>query len=270
MRLLRRILVALVVLALLAYGGFIAGLYFLQRDFQYDPKGAVTALADAGLPDSVEAVQIPTADGTLLNGWYGFPQPGKPVILYYKGNAGSFSSEHERFAQFMADGYGFLAFDYRGFPASPGTITQDHILEDALAAYDFLGQGNFPIVIWGRSLGSGPATYVASLRDADALLLETPFLSTETVAQERYPFAPIGLLMADKFPVNEWIKNVDEPVFIAHGDADTTIDVSNGRRLYDLVFKKYDLWIEPGANHSDLWARGIWAKAKAFFQSVGD
>lgn len=114
----------------------------------------------------------------------------------------------------------------------------------------------------------GPATYVASVREADALLLETPFLSAVNVAFERYPYLPVGLLMDDQFPVNEWITKVEEPVFIAHGTADQTIGVTNGERLYQIVPHKYDLWIEPGADHGDLWARGIWSKAKTFFEDA--
>ena len=56
-----------------------------------------------------------------------------PVIMYFRGNAQSFSREHERYGAFVADGYGFLAFDYRGFPASPGVLSQDNVLKDAIA-----------------------------------------------------------------------------------------------------------------------------------------
>ena len=82
--------------------------------------------------------------------------PGKPVILYYRGNARSFSREHERFEQFVADGYGFMSFDYRGFPGSPGEVTEENVLADGLAAFDWLEAKGFPILIWARSLGSGP------------------------------------------------------------------------------------------------------------------
>ena len=149
-----------------------------------------------------------------------------------------------------------------------GEITEQHVLDDAIAAFDWLQAKGQPIVIWGRSLGSGPATYVASTREADALLLETPFLSAVTVAFERYPFLPVSLLMDDQYPVDTWIKTVDEPVFIAHGTADQTIDVSNGERLYKLVPHKYDLWIVDGAGHSALWDAGIWEKAKVFFEDA--
>lgn len=264
MKLLVRILVGLGAVLVLAYAAVVGYMFFNQRALQYDAQGEITALADAALPEA-EPVAIPSGDG-VINGWYQAPQAGKPLIIYYKGNSGSFSEEHERFEQFVADGYGFLSFDYRGFPMSPGSISQDGILQDALAAFDWTERKGFAVLIWGRSLGSGPSTYVASMRDAEALLLETPFLSAATVGSERYPYLPVALVMQDQFPVNEWIVDVTEPVLVAHGTADHTIDVSNGERLYALVPNKDELWIEPGADHGDLWDRGIWGHAVPFFE----
>ena len=192
-----------------------------------------------------------------------------PVILYYKGNSKSFTEESERYERFVAEGYGFLAFDYRGFPASPGEISETNILTDALAAYDWLDAvTDAPILIWGRSLGSGPATYVASEREAEALLLETPFLSAVSVAAERYPILPVGLVMQDQFRNDLWIKDVTEPVLIAHGTADRTIGVSNGERLHALAPNPDELWIVEGADHSDLWKAGIWGHAEPFFEKA--
>lgn len=264
MKLLRRILLGAVILVAVLYAAAIGYMYFNQRALQYDAQGPVTPLADTPLAGA-EDIAVPSGDG-VVHGWYQAPQPGKPLIVYYKGNSGSFTKEHERYEQFVADGYGFVAFDYRGFPASPGTISQAGVLEDATTIFDWAATKGFPLVIWGRSLGSGPSSYVASVRDAEALLLETPFLSALTVAWERYPFLPVGLVMQDQYPVNEWIGDVAEPVLVAHGTADRTIDVSNGERLYALVANKDELWIEPGAGHSDLWDRGIWSHAEPFFE----
>ena len=264
MKLLRRLLVAVVILIAVAYIGAIGYMYFNQRALQYDAEGPVTALSETAL-SGAEDIAVPSGNG-VVNGWYQAPHPGQPLIVYFKGNSGSFSKEFERYEQFVADGYGFVAFDYRGFPASPGSISQDGILEDATSVFDWAAAKGFPLVIWGRSLGSGPSTYVASIRDARALLLETPFLSAVTVAGERYPFLPVGLVMQDQFPVNQWIASVTEPVLVAHGTADTTIDVSNGERLYALAPNKDELWIEPGAGHSDLWAHNIWSHAEPFFE----
>ncbi|MCS6760612.1 MAG: hypothetical protein MO846_00355 [Candidatus Devosia symbiotica] len=264
MKLFVRIVLVAVIALVIAYAGVVGYMYVNQRALQYDVEGPITALAETPLSGAM-AVSIPSGDG-VINGWYQAPSAGKPVIIYYKGNSGSFSEEYKRFVQFVADGFGFLSFDYRGFPMSPGEISQAGILEDATNGFDWANQQGFPIVIWGRSLGSGPATYVASVRDATALLLETPFLSAATVGAERYPYLPVALVMQDQYPVNQWIVNVSEPVLVAHGTGDVTIDVNNGERVYELVPNKEALWIEPGAGHSDLWDRGIWTHAQPFFE----
>ena len=267
MKLFRRLLIALLALIVLGYAGIVAYMYLNQRALQYSARGDVFSLTDTRLAGATE-VAIGEADG-LVNGWYQPPRAGMPVILYYKGNSGSFSEEHERYEQFVAEGYGFLAFDYRGFPASPGTISEANILADALAAFDWLdAETDAPILIWGRSLGSGPATYVASQREAAALLLETPFLSAVGVAAERYPILPVSLVMQDQFRNDLWIRDVDEKVMVAHGTADRTISVSNGERLHALAPNPDQLWIVEGADHSDLWEADIWTEAKAFFEKA--
>ena len=170
MNILSRVIIAAAVVAVLGYVGVMGDFFIRQRDFQYDRSGRLLELAETALTNA-ELVAIPTGGGASLGGWYAPPAAGKPVILDVRGNTGSFSREHERFEGFAADGYGFLGFDYRGFPGSPGEITEEHALEDSLAAFDWLQQKGHPIVIWGRSLGSGPATYTAARREARALLL---------------------------------------------------------------------------------------------------
>lgn len=264
----KRIATGVVVVGVLAYLGVLAGLYFLQRDFQYDRSGRMFTFAETQLT-AAELVSIPGADGSALAAWYQAPQPGMPVILYFRGNAQSFSREHERYEAFVADGYGFLAFDYRGFPGSPGEVTEENVLADAEAAYGWLAAKGLPIVLWGRSLGSGPATYIASRHDTGALVLETPFLSAVAVAADRYGFLPVGLLMHDQYPVNEWIADVAEPVWVAHGTADRTIGYTHGERVYDLAPNKDELWIVEDAGHGDLWDHGIWDEVRAFYERVG-
>lgn len=264
MKWLRRGAIGLLAVAALAYVMVLGAMYVFQRDFQYDRSGRMFALSETKL-DKAELVSIPTSDGSPLAAWYQPPAEGKPLILYFRGNAQSFSREHERYEAFVADGYGFLAFDYRGFPGSPGALSEQNILADGLAAFDWARAKGFPIVLWGRSLGSGPATWVAKEREADALLLETPFDSAVSVGMDRYWFLPVGLLMFDQYPVDTWIKDVAEPVFVAHGTADRTIGVQHGQRLYALAPNPDGLWIEEGADHGDLWARGIWEQAKVFF-----
>ncbi len=268
MKWLRRALVAVLVVVVLAYAGATGFMYFMQRSFQYSPEGKFLDLGET-LLKTAEVVEIPTSNNETIRGWYAPPSiPGKPLIIYYKGNSDSFSEEHIRYEQFVADGFGFLAFDYRGFPASPGVLNEDNVLKDAIAAFAFAQTKGFPIVIWGRSLGSGPATYVASERDADALFLETPFDSAVSVGKDRYWFLPVDWLMQDQYRVDQWITKVEEPVFVAHGTADTTIGYAHGQRVYELAPNKAGFWTVEGAGHSDLWKAGIWTQAKPFFEAA--
>ena len=270
MKWLRRVALIVVVLAVLGYLGAAGYMYVFQRSFQYEPDGKFLALGET-LLKTAEIVEIPTSNRERIRGWYAPPsQPGKPLIVYYKGNSDSFSNEHERFEAFVDDGYGFLAFDYRGFPASPGLLTQENVLKDAIAAFAWAGTKGFPLVIWGRSLGSGPATYVASERDAEALVLETPFDSAVAVAKDRYWFLPVDWIMLDQYRVDQWIADVEEPVFVAHGTADKTIGYSHGARVYELAPNKAEFWTVEGAGHSDLWDAGIWGKVKPFFEQAVD
>lgn len=265
MKWVKRIAVAALAVAVLGYGAVLAYFYLNQRNIQYTREGAITDLAATTL-SGAEAVSIPSEGGAQLAGWYQAPSAGKPLILYFRGNTGSFTREHERYERFVADGYGFLAFDYRGFPGSPGDLTEEHLLADALAAFDFAATKGVPIVLWGRSLGSGASTWVAKQREADALFLETPYLSFVKIGTDKYPFLPIGLLLDDQYPQEQWIADVTEPIYVAHGTADETIAVYQGEALYQLAPNKDEIWIEPGGTHTDLWERGEWERARAFYE----
>ena len=146
MKLLRRIAVGLLAGIVLAYVAVLVLMYVFQRDFQYDRSGRLIELAETAL-NTAELVTIANEDGSSVSGWYAPPADGKPVILYFRGNSQSFSREHERYAAFVADGYGFLAFDYRGFPASPGELNEPNVLADSLSAFDWLGEKGFPVVL---------------------------------------------------------------------------------------------------------------------------
>jgi fermentation-respiration switch protein FrsA (DUF1100 family) len=263
----RRWLIGIGIAVVVLYGTVVGGMALFQRDLQYERGGKLFTLAEAGLTGA-EQVSLATPDGGTIGGWYQAPQPGQPVLLYYRGNSESFSREYARFAAFVAKGFGFMSFDYRGFPASPGDLNQTHVLIDALTAFDWVAQKGAPVVIWGRSLGSGPASYVASQREAEALVLESPFLSAVAVAAERYPFLPVGLVMADQYPVSTWIKDVTEPVFVAHGTADTTIPVHHGKDVYALAPQGRTLWIVEGRGHSDLWEAGLFDQVQTFIATL--
>src|SRR5215467_8165428 len=74
-----------------------------------------------------------------------------------------------------------FAFDYEGYGTSEGKPSEKAAYQDEAAAYDYLAVnlGTPPdrIVIFGRSVGTGPATYIAARRPAAGLILRSPFVS---------------------------------------------------------------------------------------------
>lgn len=238
-----------------------------QRALQYTLSGKIISLEQANLPGA-RLVVFPVDQFINVRGWYVPPAQGMPIIIYFKGSEGSFSTSYDRFADMVADGYGLVAFDYEGFPMSPGEINEENILADSLAVFDWAAEQGSPLILWGRSLGTGPATYVASLREADAVVLETPFTSALDVAAERYPILPVAWLMKDQFLSREWIKDVQEPVFIAHGTADRAIPVHDAKELFAMAPAGKELWIVEGGTHESLWSEGLWDRAKQFLNEL--
>ncbi len=239
-----------------------------QRALQYTPSGVILSVEDANIPE-LRLINIPVDEFINVRGWYVPPALGMPIIVYFSGNAGSFTDGRDRFADMVDDGYGLVAFDYEGFPMSPGELNEENILADSLAVFDWTAQFSSPIILWGRSLGTGPANYVASIRDASALVLETPFTAAVDVAADRYPILPVASLMKDQFLSREWIVDVEEPVFVAHGTADRTISVQHGRDIFALAKNAKTLWIVEGGTHESLWDDGLWEQAKEFFAGLG-
>lgn len=87
--------------------------------------------------------------------------------------------------------------------------TEQSIIDDAEKMMRFLTEKlNFSmrqILIMGRSIGSGPATYMAQKFKPAALLLISPFTSIKDVAKSMYGFMG-ALFIKDRFDNLEKIK----------------------------------------------------------------
>src|SRR4029079_9651801 len=98
----------------LGYCALVALVYFGQRGLQYFPEKTRTAPGAAGLPGA-EPVELRTSDGERVIIWHIAPQPGKPVLVYFHGNAGSLAWRVDRFRALTATGFGLVALSYRGY-----------------------------------------------------------------------------------------------------------------------------------------------------------
>ena len=112
----------------------VVGLAAFQRRLQYFPDRRLTELAQTGMSGG-EELRLTTADGETLVAWHFPAKVGRPLILYFHGNAGALVDRVPRFRMFTASGYGVLAVSYRGYGGSTGSPTQSGLMQDGEAVY---------------------------------------------------------------------------------------------------------------------------------------
>jgi uncharacterized protein len=198
------------------------------------------------------------ADGAKLNALHFRVDQSKGVILYFHGNAGSLRDWGDIAMDFTRRGYDVLIPDYRGYGKSSGKIKSEEMLhQDAAVAFKYI-QNHYPenqVVIYGRSIGSGVAVYLAKSSKPRMLILEAPFFSLRDLSRYHYPFMPVFLLdVLLKYPMRSdlWISEVTCPVFLFHGKKDDIVPYDSSERLLKLIRNNGKLIAIPDGGHNNL------------------
>ncbi|WP_255037406.1 alpha/beta hydrolase [Lacihabitans soyangensis] len=180
-----------------------------------------------------EEINFSPDSNIYINGLLFRATNSKGLVFYNHGNADNLQRWGRLAADFTKLGYDVFFYDYQGFGKSSGRFSEHVILKDAVFLFDKLKAtyAGKKIIIYGRSLGTGVATYVAKNRNSDALILETPYYNMADVGKSWLPFVPFQKFVKYKFPSNEWIKAVDSPITIFHGTSDLVVPYSSGLRL---------------------------------------
>jgi fermentation-respiration switch protein FrsA (DUF1100 family) len=255
----------LLITALTGYGALAGAMYLWQRALMYFPETARISPAAAGLPEAEEVV-LRTTDGEDIVAWHQPPAEGKPVILYFHGNAGGLLLRAERFRKLTADGTGLLAISYRGYGGSTGSPSETGLLRDADAAYAFAAARYAPqfIVPFGESLGTAVAIALAADKPVGKVILDAPFTAAVDVAASVYPFVPVRSLMKDQFLSRERILRVRAPVLVLHGELDRVIPIRFAEQLYALIPGRKEFVRFPRGSHVDLDSHGAQEAIRKF------
>ena len=247
------------------YGGLLALMYVFQRALMYFPDSRRTPPALAGLPQA-EEVTLTTSDGETLVAWHVAPRGDKPVVLYFHGNGGALDLRVGRFQWLIEDGTGLVALCYRGYGGSTGRPSEQGLIRDAIAAYDFAVKRYAParIVLWGESLGTAVAIALAAEHKVGGLMLDAPFTSAADVGAAVYPFMPVRWLIKDPFRSDLRIARVSAPILIRHGERDWVVPIRFGERLFALAREPKRFLRVPEAGHEDLDEHGAAKAVKEF------
>jgi uncharacterized protein len=245
----------LVVVALAVVCVLLGAFWLTQRRMMYFPSGDVPMPAEVGLPGA-ENVTFRTADGLMLSGWFvRASQPGATTVLVFNGNAGNRSYRADIARRLSAEGMAVLLFDYRGYGGNSGSPTEQGLALDARAARDYVltrpDVDASRIAYFGESLGSGVAVRLAVEHAPRALILRSPFTSFVDVGRVHYGWLPVGLLMRDRYPSLDRIKQIRSPLMIIAGSRDAIVPVEQSRRLFDAANEPKRLVIIEGADHND-------------------
>ena len=147
-------------IAVLAYVGFCAFMYASQRNAIYFPTPEVH------IPDVID-MRL-ESDGETLKVWRLAHADGPGAIIYFGGNAEDVSGNIPGFRKIFPQHNVYLV-NYRGYGGSTGSPSETAFYRDALAVFDEIRPRYTDISVIGRSLGSGVATYLATVREIDRL-----------------------------------------------------------------------------------------------------
>ena len=249
----------LVVAGFAAYLLLVAALYLNQRDLMYHPDRRVPDLAAAGLAD-MTVHRIETSDGYRLLAWWKPPaDSSRPTIVFFHGNAGNVGNRKRQARQFIDAGLGLLLVTWRYNAGAGGEPSEAGLMTDGRAALVFVaaqGIRERMTVLHGESLGSGVAVAMALEHDVGGLVLVYPYSSMTDVAEDRFWFAPVRVLIRDEFDSVARIGKVRAPILMIHGERDRIIPVRFARRLYEAAPEPKEGHFLPAGNHANLYHLG--------------
>ncbi len=201
-----------------------------------------------------DEINIDAGNGAVLNGIHFKVPNSKGVIYYFKGNTRSVKGWSKFAKDFISKGYDFFVMDYRGFGKSKGKRNERLMYKDALLGYRYLKKhyNEKNIVIYGRSIGSGFATYTASKTNAKMLILDSPYLSFRYIAYRYAPIFPHKWILKYQIRTDKYIAQVQVPIYILHGAKDRLIPFKHAKKLALINRKKTNLIKIEKGRHNNL------------------
>jgi hypothetical protein len=196
-------------------------LYLGQRKLLYYPQPAAT------MP-GLQAVSFEHDDITL-RGWIVNPRRDK-ALLYYGGNAEQIEYNAD-FFQSQVAGYSVYLVPYRGYGRSEGKPSEAALYADAEFVYDQVKDHHSAVVVMGRSLGTGVATYMAVKRPVAKVVLVSPYDSIENIAKANYWMIPAAWLLQDKYLSWQCAPEISVPTLIVYTESDQVVSAAHTEAL---------------------------------------
>jgi len=271
-------LISIIVVLSLVYGGLGLILYFMQPTFLYSPVREIPYTpGELGL--DFESIVFNSADGLKLTGWYIPAKNTELTILFCHGNGGNMMHRLDSINIFYNLGLNCFIFDYRGYGNSQGKPSEEGTYLDAQAAYKWLTEEKKispdKIIIFGRSLGGSIATQLASKVEAKTLIIESTFTSYVDIGRKFYPYMPVRWFAGFSYKTIDYIREVKSPVLIIHSRNDEVVPFEFGLELYEAANEPKE-FVEIFGSHNDGFLisseiyKKAWTKWLKFIEEYND
>ncbi len=226
-------------------------LYVKQRDFIYYPDKKQDFEDCEGFKEYEKIV-----DNELR--FYYLDQKSNRVIIYYHGNAGS-ACNRSIFKDFFEEKNTDLIFvEYPGYSGDRESPSERRNLAIVRNLDKYIERKDYKeVMVYGRSIGTGVASYHASLGSVDKLILVSPFYSMEDLVQAKMKSYPTNLLLKDKYLSYLWLQEYKGELLIFHGKEDKVIPFSQSRKLFNdipLEKRSKEYVLIEGRGHNDIWS----------------
>lgn len=229
-------------------------IYYLQDFFLFKPEKLPKDFQFLYENQIAEEYNIKTRDGAIINGLHFRVDNPLGVVLYLKGNSKSIKGWGKFAVDFTRNNYDVIMVDYRGFGKSTGKRSQNAIKHDLQYIYNKIRErvSEKFIILYGRSLGSGFATKLASMNHPKMLILDAPYYSLAKVTGRYMPFMPLSVLLKYPMPTYKWLKYVNCPIRIIHGTQDKLIPFKSSVKLSQINPNRTRLYPVIGGGHKNL------------------
>lgn len=244
---------------------------FFDQQFYRPSARSYGAQAELGLEP--EAVSFDSADGTMLHGWF-LHSDDEPLgtVICFHGSDRNITHTTRNVHWLTQRGFNVFVFDYRGYGQSEGTPDRKGLVEDSVAAIDYVMTRSDVrpdrIILYGQSMGGQLALNAASIRkDAGIRLV----IAEATYARQSYhlsdklgQFGPLWLvkwggwlLTSDEYSGEAAIADLrSTPVLLVHGNLDTGVRPYHSERLFDAAAGAKEIWRYEGLGHLQIFNDG--------------
>jgi len=197
------------------------------------------------------------------------PAEGRVLIVYGNGSCATGCAHYADVIQDIA-AFDVFIVEYPGYADRPGSPNQKSLFRAADEAFQLLAT-NRPVYLVGESLGTGVAAFLAGTHPDQiaGVVLFAPYNRLADAAQYHYPMLPVDLLLVDRFPSEDYLRNYHGPVGVLVAGQDQVVPEKFGRRLYDGYAGPKRLWEFTGDDHGTIMFRlpNVWKQIIAFWQA---